>query len=183
MDSRQTMGEDLFHVTHPPPASFVFSFPSFMLVFLTLLLPRAPAPPHSYPPVFYLSSLCSPPPFPSQSVLSAGYQVKVKCMPLSALAFPWETGQTVPPEKKKGKARGLTALAPSLCTSFTVTHVTVILYFLSFFNIYNLVNIMTHFQSLKVTHFPTITQPRNVITVLLKYPAICICFITLLVAR
>lgn len=113
------------------PASFVFSFLSFMFGFLTLLLPRAPPPPppHSFPHVFYLSSLCSfsPPPFPSQSVLSAGYQVKVKCMPLSVLAFPWETGQTVPPEEKKGKERGLSALAPSLCNSFTLTHVSVIL--------------------------------------------------------
>ena len=185
MDSRQTMGEDLFHVTHPPPASFVFSFPSFMLVFFNSSPPSSTSTTTLLSPCLLSFLALQPPhpPFPSQSVLSAGYQVKVKCMPLSALAFPWETGQTVPPEKKKGKARGLTALAPSLCTSFTVTHVTVILSFLSFFNIYNLVNIMTHFQSLKVTHFPTITQPRNVITVLLKYPAICICFITLLVAR
>lgn len=131
MDGGQTMGEDLFHVTHPPPGLLCLFLPLFHVWFFNSSPPSSTTTTTttllSACLLSFLALQFPPPPFPSQSVLSAGYQVKVKCMPLSVLAFPWETGQTVPPEEKKGKERGLSALAPSLCNSFTLTHVSVIL--------------------------------------------------------
>lgn len=90
--------EDLFHVIHPLALSLPFL--SFMLVFILPLLPSPP--PHSY-----LSASISPrfavSPPSCLSVLSAGYQVKVKCMPLSTLAFPWETEQIISPVRNGRK--------------------------------------------------------------------------------
>lgn len=115
-DGRQIENRgDLFHVTHPPPPPLSF-LPCFHLSFYS------PRPSNTTTTLLSVCSIfsqfaVSPP--SSLSVLSAGYQAKVKCMPLSALAFPWETGQTVPLMENRRKRTSALLLYPFLFVTFT----------------------------------------------------------------
>lgn len=103
-DGQQNINwEDLFHVaTHY--RHLCLPFLSFMSVFILLVPPTTP--PYSCPSAAIFPRFSVSPPS-SLSGLSAGYQVKVKSMPLSTLAFPWETGQTVALIKMEGRRHRL----------------------------------------------------------------------------